>query len=126
YESRTGDRVAREAAQLWRGRTAPLLSSFSEEALTAARSAARELPRALLLAVVPPNWKDRAERLECLSVHVQHRALDAETVAAIKAAGFRIMAYTVNDLDRARTLVEWGVDSICTDRIDAIGPGSLA
>ena len=125
HESRTGDRIAREAAQLWSGRTPPLLSSFSEEALTAARTAAPGLPRALLLARVPENWQERAERFKCVSVHVEHHALDAGIVQAVKAAGFRLMAYTVNDVARARTLVEWGVDSICTDRVDAIGPDSL-
>jgi glycerophosphoryl diester phosphodiesterase len=126
HEVRTGDRIAHEAARLWYGRTPPLLSSFSEEALTAARAAARELPRALLFARVPENWRERAERFECVSVHVEHHALDAGIVTAIKAAGFRVMAYTVNDLSRARTLVDWGVDSICTDRVDSIGPDSLA
>lgn len=125
HEGRTGDRIAREAARLWSGRTPPLLSSFSEQALTAARTAAPELPRALLLARVPENWRQRAECFECVSVHFDHHVLDAEIVAAVKAAGFRIMAYTVNDLSRARTLVEWGVDSICTDRVDTIGPDSL-
>lgn len=125
HEGHTGDRIAREAARLWHGRTPPLLSSFSEEALTAARAAAPGLPRALLLARFPENWKERAERFECVSVHIEHHALTAEIVEAVKAAGFRLMAYTVNDIARARTLVDWGVDCICTDRVDTIGPDSL-
>lgn len=124
-ETRTGDLVAREAARLWQSSTAPLLSSFSDEALTAARSAAPELPRGLLFNRLTPDWKERAERLGCLSVHVEHRALVAEQVAALKAAGFCVMAYTVNDLRRACTLAEWGVDAICTDRIDLIGPNAI-
>jgi glycerophosphoryl diester phosphodiesterase len=31
----------------------------------------------------------------------------------------------VNDLERARQLVRWGVDTVCTDRIDLIGPHAL-
>ena len=42
-------------------------------------------------------------------------------VADIKAAGLWILVYTVNDPDLARRLGEWGVDAICTDRIDLIG-----
>jgi len=37
----------------------------------------------------------------------------------------RILAYTVNDPERARQLAKWGVDAICTDRIDVIGADFL-
>ncbi|CNU05691.1 glycerophosphoryl diester phosphodiesterase [Salmonella enterica subsp. enterica serovar Bovismorbificans] len=40
----------------------------------------------------------------------------------IKAAGLRILVYTVNQPQRAAELLRWGVDCICTDRIDDIGP----
>jgi len=33
-----------------------------------------------------------------------------------------VMVYTVNQPLRARELLSWGVDAICTDRIDTIGP----
>jgi glycerophosphoryl diester phosphodiesterase len=32
------------------------------------------------------------------------------------------MCYTVNDPAQARTLFGWGVDAICTDRLDLITP----
>jgi glycerophosphoryl diester phosphodiesterase len=41
-------------------------------------------------------------------------------VAEIKATGLRVLAYTVNDPERARLLALWGVDMICTDRIDRL------
>ena len=41
-------------------------------------------------------------------------------VAQIRAAGLRVLAYTVNDPARARLLAQWGVDMICTDRIDRL------
>jgi glycerophosphoryl diester phosphodiesterase len=124
-DARTGERVAREATMLWREGSPPLLSSFSEEALAAARAAAPELPRGLLVLGVPPDWSERVQRLDCLSIHVWHPALDATTVRAFKDAGLCVMAYTVNDLDRARTLLAWGVDALCTDRIDLIGPHTM-
>ena len=40
-------------------------------------------------------------------------------------AGLRILVYTVNDLERARELARWGVDAVCTDRIDLISPAAL-
>lgn len=121
-EISTGEHVAREAAALWHGRPAPLLSSFSCDALSAARAEAPLLPRGLLFARVPPDWSEQAKRLDCFSVHIEHRALDAALVAAAKRAGFCVMAYTVNEPERVQTLLGWGVDAICTDRIDVISP----
>jgi len=121
-ETQTGAAVAREAARLWRGRTPPLLSSFSDDSLSAARDAAPDLPRGLLVTDVPDDWHTRAARLECVSIHVAHKSLDEERVRAFRDAGLFVMAYTVNDLSRAHMLAEWGVDAICTDRIDQIGP----
>ncbi len=121
-EAITGHRVAVEAAGLWAGATLPpLLSSFSFEALAAARDAAPALPRGLLFGAVPADWRARTTELECVSLHADHRKLDAQLVAEIKAEGLFILAYTVNDPARARELARWGVDTICTDRIDLIG-----
>ncbi len=40
----------------------------------------------------------------------------------LKDAGLRILVYTVNKPQRAAELLRWGVDCICTDAIDVIGP----
>jgi glycerophosphoryl diester phosphodiesterase len=118
----TGARVAEEAARWWLSSALPpLLSSFSYEALAAARAVEPALPRALLFEAVPVDWRAQTEALECVSLHANHRELSEPLVAQIKAAGLSILAYTVNEPRRARLLGEWGVDSICTDRIDLIG-----
>ncbi|GLR07743.1 glycerophosphodiester phosphodiesterase [Mixta theicola] len=122
YEAQTGKAVALAARELWQGETAPLLSSFSVVALEAAMQAAPELPRGLLLDEWHEEWQAMTQVLDCVSIHLNHRLLDAERTAAIKQAGLRILVYTVNQPERARTLLEWGVDAICTDRIDIIGP----
>lgn len=126
-EIETGRRVAAEAARLWAESTpSPLLSSFSIEALAAARDAVAELPRGLLVGGVPAEWRSLATELGCVSLHADHRKLDATLVAEIKSAGLFVLAYTVNDPARARALGEWGVDTICTDRIDVIGADFFA
>ncbi|MEK6348692.1 MAG: glycerophosphodiester phosphodiesterase [Burkholderia sp.] len=122
-EAETGERVALDTARYWRGAAVPpLLSSFSVEALAAAQRAAPELPRGLLLDTLPDDWQALTARLGCVALHANHRAFDAARVAAIRAAGLRTLAYTVNEPARARELIAWGVDLICTDRIDLIGP----
>ncbi|CBW74603.1 Glycerophosphoryl diester phosphodiesterase (EC 3.1.4.46) [Mycetohabitans rhizoxinica HKI 454] len=121
-ETLTGHIVAGEVARWWKGTTPPaLLSSFSLEALCGARDAAAHLPRGWLVGAVPVNWREHARALGCVSLHVDHRQLTAARIAQISEAGLRILAYTVNTPERARELVEWGVDTICTDRIDLIG-----
>lgn len=120
-EKETGRVVALAAEQLWQGMTAPLLSSFEYAALEAAKAAAPALPRGYLLHEWIDDWQEQASALGCVSLHFNHKILTEERVKAVKQAGYRILVYTVNQPERARTLLTWGVDAICTDRIDLIG-----
>lgn len=129
FERETGAVVARLAAALFAAELAagelaraPLLSSFSETALAAARQAAPGLPRACLMSALAPDWEARARALDAVAIHTNHLHLGRDTAQAVKAAGFGLFCYTVNDPGRARTLLDWGVDAFCTDRIDLIGP----
>ncbi|GAB80557.1 glycerophosphodiester phosphodiesterase [Shimwellia blattae] len=121
-ESRTGTEVALAARELWAGMTPPLLSSFSPESLAAAQQAVPALPRGLLMDEWRRDWRELVQQLGCVSIHLNHRLLDAGRVAELKAQGLRILVYTVNRPQRAAQLLGWGVDCICTDRIDEIGP----
>ena len=62
------------------GQTDPLLSSFSVEALAAAQRTVPDLPRGLLLEDWDDNWRELTERLDCVSLHIDHKALTAERV----------------------------------------------
>lgn len=121
-DSETGRAVALAARTLWQGMTPPLLSSFEIDALAAAQQAAPELPRGLLLDAWRDDWQALTTRLGCVSLHLNHRLLSEARVRMLKAAGLRLLVYTVNSPRRASTLLGWGVDCICTDRIDLIGP----
>ncbi len=118
----TGKTVALSARELWQGMTAPLLSSFDIDALEAAQAAAPELPRGLLLDEWWDDWHALTARLGCVSVHLNHKLLDETRVRQLREAGLHILVYTVNQPQRAAQLLRWGVDCICTDRIDLIGP----
>lgn len=120
-EADTGRRVAQACSTLPAGSV--LLSSFSMEALVAAREAAPAVPRALLVGAVPDDWEDRLQSLEAVALHVAADRLSPGQAGAIKAAGFGLMAYTVNQPERARALFAIGVDAVCTDRLDLIGAG---
>ncbi len=132
---RTGEVVARATARLYadlvRGGGdragevepgVPLISSFSAEALAAARAVAPDLPRGLLVDRVPPDWVAQLRGLGCAGLHTNHRHLTAAAARAIKDAGFWLFCYTVDDPLRADEILGWGVDAYCTDRIDLIDP----
>jgi len=104
----------------------PLLSSFSIEALDAARAAVPDLPRGWLVDRVPSDWRARFDELGCVAVHTNHRHLKPARAAEIKATGAWLFCYTVNEPARAREILAWGVDAFCTDRIDLIAPDFAA
>jgi len=122
-----GAAVARLARELWRdAETPPLLSSFSLDALLAAKRAAPELPRGWLVRRVPRNWRETLAALECVALHCHQRAITPALAAEIHAAGYAILAWTVNDRRTAKRLLRWGVDCLVTDALKRIGPDFAA
>ncbi|MFO1323138.1 MAG: glycerophosphodiester phosphodiesterase [Burkholderiales bacterium] len=120
-ERETGAAVALDALSLWRDAAVPpLLSSFDEASLEAARDVAPALPRALLLDDLPADWLARLERLACVALDLDHEKLTREIVATAHGRGYRVLCFTPNDPGRVATLRAWGVDTVITDAIDAI------
>lgn len=101
----------------------PLFSSFTADALAAARDSAPDIPRGLLVNAVPRDWRARLDALGAVALHANHRTLTKKMAQAVKLAGFGLFCYTVNHPARARKLLGWGVDGFCTDRIDLIEAG---
>ena len=115
-EAETGALVAREVARLWpRALPPPVLSSFAEASLAAARDAAPEVARGLLVTDIPPDWPLRLRRLGCVALHAGERQLLRPAVEEVKARGVPMLAYTVNTPERAQLLWSWGVDCVATD-----------
>jgi glycerophosphoryl diester phosphodiesterase len=108
---------------LWRDADVPpLLSSFSEASLEAARDAVPELPRALLLDELPADWLDRLARLGCVALDLDHEVLTRAIVDTAHGNGYRVCCFTPNDGARVAVLADWGVDTIITDAVDQIRP----
>lgn len=98
----------------------PLFSSFSVASLAAASAAAPGVPRAMLFVDVPLDAATVALGLGCVGVHADARSVDAATVARLHAAGLAVLAYTVDDRDRADALDAIGVDGLFVDRLDRL------
>jgi glycerophosphoryl diester phosphodiesterase len=123
HERKTGEAVARMTRELWRGAPlAPLLSSFSIDALAAARAVAPELPRGYLVSRIPHDWPDTMKRLACVALHCNFKSLTEELAAQVHAAGYAILLWTVNEPSDAQRLLGMGADCLVTDALDRIGP----
>jgi glycerophosphoryl diester phosphodiesterase len=122
-EHTTGQAVGETCARLWQGQSTPLFfSSFRPEALQGARETAPQIPRALLVDTLWPQWFDVAQSLGCVAVVTNHRLMDAALVAQLHGAGLRALCYTVNDAPDAQRLLALGVDGIITDAVDRFSP----
>lgn len=125
-EVETGRVVGEWLKTLWpASRPLPLVSSFSSPALAACARAAPELPRGLLLPWLPKHAQLTAalRHTGAVSVHINHQFLSSSQVRALTYAGYRVLTYTVNDPERYRALLGWGVDAVITDFPDRLIDG---
>ncbi len=119
----TGHVAALVSQRFWGNRAGEaLLSSFSSQALDAARCAAPAIPRAHLFDAIPDDWDMQLDHLDCVALHCNAKCLTAELANRIKRAGYGLMCWTVNDPDEAARLFSWGVDAVCADRLDLLTP----
>jgi glycerophosphoryl diester phosphodiesterase len=98
----------------------PLVSSFDRRALAALHAMDAPWPRGILFKALPRNWRRLAARFGCVSVHCAADKLTDVQAAAVKAAGYTLAAYTVNDPAAARRLAGWGVDAVFSNVPDVI------
>ncbi|MEE8270801.1 MAG: glycerophosphodiester phosphodiesterase [Alphaproteobacteria bacterium] len=123
-EVETAEAALAVAAQVWPAdRPAPLVSSYSREALRAVRRIRPDWPRGLLFGTPPADWMAQVDDLAPATINVSQRRLTADRVARLRAAGRPVLAYTVNDPARARALFDIGVAAVFTDAPDTILAG---
>jgi len=123
FERETAAIACERVAKLWsRAPRRPLLSSFQTTCLEIAREAAPDFERGYLTERIEPGWRDEVARLGCVSVHCNWKQMTRPLADAVKAEGFGLLCYTVNDTAVAQRLFSWGVDAIFTDRLDLIPP----
>ncbi|HEY5634065.1 MAG TPA: glycerophosphodiester phosphodiesterase [Burkholderiaceae bacterium] len=122
-EVETGGAIALEARRLWRdAEVPPLLSSFSPRALEAARGAAPELPRGLVVDNPALDWLALCAELGCVSLNAHHVLLDRDVIDRAHGAGLRVVCYGVGDPERAEQLFDWGLDCLITPAVELIEP----
>jgi glycerophosphoryl diester phosphodiesterase len=120
-EAATGAVVAELLARTWPADPAHLLiSSFQQGALAAARDRAPHIARGILFRRIPKNWRNVAAGLGCVTIHADQQRLRPAVLSEIRRAGYPLLAYTVNDPERAKTLFDFGVKSVFSDVPDCL------
>lgn len=99
---------------------AAAVHSFDHRLIAAARLAAPDVPRGVLESSyhIDACFPLRAVAGRDLWQH--EASIDSALVAKVHACGGRVIAWTVNDADRAIELAALGVDGVCTDDVAAL------
>lgn len=92
-----------------------LLSSFNYFSLTSAKELWPEVERGYNVSAIPTAWRSRLEHLGCKGLHIHQPFFDADQVCQIKAAGFKVLAFTINNESLALELFEQGLDAVFSD-----------
>ncbi|HNC51749.1 MAG TPA: glycerophosphodiester phosphodiesterase [Accumulibacter sp.] len=120
FEARTGEIVGRSVLALWAGAELPLVSSFSETALAAARAAAPDLPLGSLWECPPADWPARVDALGACTLHCAATFLDDDLLNEAREHAIPVLCYTVDEPLTAAQLFRRGVAGVFSDRIDRI------
>ena len=121
HEEMTAIKVLEIIQQCWtKDMTPPLISSFSLPVLHIVRQYSAASHLGLLMHHWLPEWQQLCDKLQCAAVDVNEKIIDPDKVKQIKATQRLVLAYTVNDSQRAQELFSWGVDAVFTDCPDQI------
>jgi glycerophosphoryl diester phosphodiesterase len=118
FDRATGTTVALETRRLWEGSPLPpIFSSFSFEAMLAAKEAAPEIPRGWLISSFTDADWERLEAVEAVSLHTNHKHVRPGLIPELHARGYKVLLYTINEADLAQRWLDAGADMIVTDNL---------
>lgn len=115
-EEHTGEVVGAWLARHWDGHG--VVSSFARESALAARRHLPHTPFALLVPVLPDDWRDRCVEIGASSVHLAARVVTVRVATELNQAHLPWACYTVNRRRQAERLFALGAAAIFTDRPD--------
>lgn len=98
----------------------PLVSSFQHVSLETAFDMMPEWPRGFLIDEYQPNWKEVADYLKVSTLNFNGNTTKRDVVEEYMEYGKPLLVYTINQPDKARELLRWGVDSFFSDNPDVI------
>jgi len=109
---------------IWDDHDRLLISSFQHVSLETAMDMATDWHRGLLLPEEwPENWVELAEYLQVSTINFNGNTVTRDQVEAAMELEKPLLAYTMNEPDRARFLQSWGVGGFFTDAPDVLQDG---
>ncbi|MCD8497928.1 MAG: glycerophosphoryl diester phosphodiesterase [Alphaproteobacteria bacterium] len=120
-EKETAEVVMDALTRCWDEPDRILISSFSHVALETAMDMAPDWHRSLLLEEEwPDNWQDIATHLDVSTINLNGNTVTRDDVEDAIDFGKPVLAYTINDPQKARQLQGWGIDGFFTDEPDTL------
>ncbi len=114
-ENQTVEAICALIEKRWPDHLPLVFSSFSWPSLAIARQSLPQVPRALLVGGIPDDWQARMAEFGCRNIHCDGAVLTPLQTAELRAADVGIYCYTVNDVDRAKALLDTGAHGVFTD-----------
>lgn len=105
-----------ELAKAWPERDLlPVISSFDMDSLEMAAQLEPHWPRCLLFRGWDAEWRQKVSQAGACSISLPAEDLTQARVDEIIRLRIPLLAYTVNDPDRAKELLAWGVSAVYVD-----------
>jgi glycerophosphoryl diester phosphodiesterase len=92
-----------------------LISSFNHSYLLRVKTANPQIVTAALVEQVDPDPVALLQRLGAQAYNPYRKQIDQKTVQNLRAAGYDVYVWTVNDEAEMRKLIKWGVSGLFTD-----------
>ena len=102
------------------GKTLPLVSSYSTNAIETMLEIFPQVPRAIIVGEWNEYWAKAVIDLKCVSINADRRVITSESLASMHETGKKVLIHTVNGLKSAVNFIEMGVDGLFTDRPDVV------
>jgi len=120
-EVQTAEVMLDVASRIWpKDRPPPLISSFQEQSLGTAVTIMPEWPRSFLIDKYRPDWKDRAQSVQASTVNINGNRSTRDQIREYVEFAKPVLAYTINQPNKARELMGLGVHGFFADNPDVI------
>lgn len=99
----------------WQDNDRLMISSFNLAALEMCYEIDPQRHLAPLYEDIPEDWQEQLSGIEAYSLNCDYSRLTEAQARAVKAAGYKLLCYTVNDPQTVEAHWAWGMDAVITD-----------
>lgn len=119
-EIETAEKTMQLLKEHWPQELPLLVSSFYLPCLQKARELDSDVKIGIIIVAFTDMPDEAIEQLNCYSIHLNQKFMMKEIVDGLHAMDLKVLCHTVNELERAKELLSWGVDSIFTNYPDLL------